>query len=279
MSDRKSLISDLPSVKFDGIWRVLGMIPSTLESKKNFPLFSSMMSPNNLNPSLWQETDFEWYKLNVWNQHMTSSCVAQSTTMGFQYCVKQLGKDFFELNPYFAYAFINNDKDRGAMITDAMRALQRFGCCLKEDLPLKVTFRRQLPAKAIENAKRFKLLKAYLCNNFEQICSAITLGFVVPLGIWVDNNFAKLDKEGISGTPVGRSGGGHAILGMGLKKSKRYGWVIKIQNSWGERFGMKGFSYIHKGHFERMHPDAFAIQSVNDDPLDATPENEVPIVK
>lgn len=36
MSKNSSLVSDLPSVKFDGIWRVLGMIPSTLESKKTF---------------------------------------------------------------------------------------------------------------------------------------------------------------------------------------------------------------------------------------------------
>lgn len=238
-----------------------------------------MVNSFHLSSDSWQEIDLEWYKLNTWNQLMSSSCVGQSSTMGLQYCVKQLGKDFFELNPYFTYALINNDRDQGAMISDAMRALQNFGCCLKEDMPLRVIYKKQLPSQAIENAKRFKLIKAYLCNNFDQICSAISLGFVVPLGIWVDQNFAKLNTEGISGTPTGRSGGGHAILGMGLKKSKKYGWLIKIHNSWGEKFGMKGFSYIHKGHFERMHPDAFAIQSVNDDPLDSTPENEVPIVR
>jgi C1A family cysteine protease len=139
-------------------------------------------------------------------------------------------------------------------------------------------FQNQFPQKAFENAKRFKLVQAFKCGSFEDICSAITLGFVCPLGIYVDQNFSRIDSDGVAGVPSGMNGGGHCILGMGLKKSSRYGWVIKIQNSWGGNFGRNGYAYIHKAHFQKMNPDAFAIQSIIDDPQDSTPIDEVPVV-
>jgi hypothetical protein len=37
---------------------------------------------------------------------------------------------------------------------------------------------------------------------------------------------------------------------------------------------MNGFAYIHKGHFQKMNPDAFAIQSITDGPQD----NDPPVV-
>lgn len=273
----KASISNLPAVPFDGVYRVLGMIPSTDESLEGFPEFGSMMAAP-LDPRQWQDIDLQWYNLPVWDQHATSSCVGQGSTMGMQYCWKQQGKPFVEFNPYFVYGFINGGRDAGAMISDSLRKLINIGTCLKNDLRQGMMFENQFPRQAVENAKRFRLIQAYRCQTFEDICSAITLGFVVPLGIWVDQNFSRIDREGVSGVPSGNSGGGHCILGMGLKRSSRYGWLIKTQNSWGRKFGMNGFSYIHKGHFRRIRPDAFAIQTTSDDPMDNDPTDDVPVV-
>lgn len=273
----KLSVSRLPSVYVDGAYRVLACIPETEESCETFPRFGSQMAAP-LDPSQWQEIDLQWYKNPIWDQSMTSSCVGQGTTAGMQMCYMQSGRPLNEFNPYFVYGLVNGGRDAGAMISDALKALIANGTCPKADLQPGMMFQNQFPQQAFANAKRFKLAQAYKCGSFEDICSAITLGFVCPLGIYVDQGFSRLDNEGVSTTPSGMQGGGHCILGMGLKKSSRYGWLIKIQNSWGTRFGMNGYAYIHKGHFQKMNPDAFAIQSVIDDPQDNTPADEVPVV-
>lgn len=274
----KLSISNLPAVLFDGFYRVLACIPETEASVAAFPRFGAFRTAGPLDPSQWMEIDLTWYKNPIWDQAMTSSCVGQGTTAGMQICYMQSGRPLTEFNPYFCYGLINGGRDAGAMISDGLKALMQYGTCPKNDLPAGVMFQNQFPQQAFVNAKRFRLAQAYKCSNFEEICSAITLGFVCPLGIYVDQNFSRVDSEGVAGTPTGMQGGGHCILGMGLKKSSRYGWMIKIQNSWGTRFGVNGHAYIHKGHFQRMNPDAFAIQSVMDDPQDVTPIDEVPVV-
>lgn len=270
-------ISSLPAVLFDGVYRVLACHEETEESCAAFPRFGSNMAAP-LDPSQWMEIDLSWYKNPIWDQAMTSSCVGQGTTAGMQICYMQSGRPLTEFNPYFCYGLINGGRDAGAMISDGLKALMQYGTCFKADLQPGMMFRNQFPQKAFDNAKRFKLVQAYKCGNFNDICSAITLGFVCPLGIYVDQNFSRLDGEGVAGMPSSMQGGGHCILGMGLKKSSRYGWLIKIQNSWGHRFGINGYAYIHRGHFQKMNPDAFAIQSIMDDPQDNTPADDVPVV-
>jgi hypothetical protein len=272
----KYSISNLPSIKFDGFYRVLACIPETSESIKEFPKFGSAMATT-LDPSQWQEIDLEWYNLPILNQGMTSSCVGHGTCSGMEMCYKQSGRPLVPFTPFFAYGLINGGRDAGAQISDALKALMQYGICRLGDIPAGTMFQNQFPPTAFEIAKRFKLAQAYHCQTFEDICSAITLGFVCPLGLYVGNNFPNLDSEGVAPLPAG-GGGGHCVLGMGLKKSAKYGWLIKIQNSWGSNFGKNGHCYLQRGHFNMMNPDAFAIQAIIDDPQDNTPADEVPIV-
>lgn len=123
----------------------------------------------------------------------------------------QSGRPKMQFNPYFVYGLINGGRDAGAMISDALRALMQYGVCQQEALPSGVMFQNQFPPQAFENAKRFKLIKAYRCANFNEICSAISVGYVCPLGILVGQNFPQIDSEGVAPLPNG-GGGGHCVL-------------------------------------------------------------------
>lgn len=270
-------ISSLPAVKFDGFYRVLGCIPETEESLDSFPLFGSQFAAP-LDQSQWREIDLSWYSPDILDQKATSSCVGHGCCSGMEMCWLQSGRPYQRFNPYFIYGLINGGKDAGAMISDGLKALMQYGVCMREALQAGVMFKNQFPQSAFNNAGRFKLVQAYRCATFEDICSALTLGFVCPLGIMVGQNFSNVDSEGIAPLPNG-GGGGHCVLGVSLKKHSRYGWLIKIQNSWGRNFAKSGYCYIHKGHFQSMRPDAFAMQSIADDPQDSTPVDEVPVVK
>ncbi len=269
----KFSISNLPSVLFDGVYRVLGLIPSSPESLLGFPNFSSIQG---LDPAQWQEIDLQWYNPPILDQGSTSACAPHASTSGMEMCYLQSGRLLREFNPFFVYALVNNGRDAGSMLSDCMRAMMQYGICPKEDMPAGAMFQQQIPQQAYANAKRFLLINAFRCQNFDEICSAISLGFVCPLGLLVGSNFASVDSDGVCPLPNG-GGGGHAVLGMGLKKNSKYGWLIKIKNSWGPRFGNQSYAFLRREALNYMPTDAFAIQSVIDDPQDNNPSN-VPVV-
>lgn len=265
-------ISRLPSIKFDGQYRVLGCIPS--DDNHDFANFGSQVFAQ----AALREIDLApVYNNRILNQGSTSSCVGHGAGSGMELVWKQQGNPAQNFSPYFIYGLINGGRDAGAMISSSLMALKRYGACPEGVLPRGVMFQSQFTQEAYNQAARFKLFMAYKCNSFDEICQAINLGFCCPLGIMVGDDFANVDSNGVC--PLYRSGGGgHCILGVGIKQHPRYGWTIKIQNSWGTNFGIGGYAYLRREHFSRMHPDAFAIQSAYDDPQDSNPEDDVPVV-
>lgn len=269
-------ISNFPAVKFDGEYRVLACIPS--DDNHDFgdwnEYFGNIQGADTFQ---LREIDFSWLHNRILNQGQTSSCVGHCAAEGMEIVWRQAGHEPQLFTPYFTYAQINNGRDAGAMISNALMSLKRDGGCPANLLEDKVYYKNNLPQQAVQAAQRFKIFKGLQCSSFDAICQAINLGFGTPLGIMVGQNFPKLDSDGIAPLPNG-GGGGHCLLGVGLKQHQRYGWLIKVQNSWGEKYGLKGFCYLHKGHFQYMQIDAFAIQAVFDDPQDSTPNDEVPTV-
>lgn len=271
----KQSVSLLPSIKFDGEYRVLGCIPS--DDNHDFPMFGSQVFGQAQHEL--REIDLApVYNNRILNQGSTSACAGFACASGMETVWKQLGNKAQDFTPFFTYGLINNGRDAGAMISHGLMALKRYGACPTGVLPNGVMFQNQFSQEAFKQAMRFRLSLAFKCGNFDEICQAINLGFCCPLGIMVGDNFSNVDNDGVA--PLRTSGGGgHAILGLGLKKNPRYGWTIKIQNSWGTRFGINGFAYLRREHFNLMSPDAFAIQAAFDDPQDTNTEDDVPVVR
>lgn len=255
-------VSEHPAIYYDGFYRVLSCIPSSEESASKFSTFQSAF--RNISAADFQEIDLSYLKPPIKDQKATSACVGFSTSSGMDSVWMQMGREL-ELcfSPFFTYGIINGNRDAGAMISDALRSLMENGICRVGDLPAGAMFQRQFPQSAFEIAKKYKLKEAFRCQSFEDICAAISLGFFVAFGIMVGSNFPALDRESVAPLPNGR-GGGHALLGVGLKRSERYGMVIKTQNSWSGNFGLGGYCYLRKEHFSQINPDAFAYRYMND---------------
>lgn len=264
-----------PSIYFDGYYRVLSHQLSPVDD--SFPYFAE--SGQGFSGTL-QEIDMSWEGHRILNQKSTSSCVAHATTAGMEILYNQRQNIKESFNPFFHYAFINGGKDAGAFISDSLTAMKQYGICELGAFPSdKVYYKNSLTKSAYENAARFKLEKGYRCTTFEEVCSALSIGFVVNIGILVGSNFSKVDSEGIAPLPNG-GGGGHSMLACGLKKHSKYGWLVKLQNSWGTNFGMNGYCYVRKEHFAYYSRlDCFAFQGVIDDPKDPNAQDDVPTVK
>lgn len=265
-------VNTLPSVEFEGRYYVLGCLAA--KPMCGLPEFEAA---NQVLPeSEWREIDLSHYGVPILDQAMTSSCVGHAADSAVEIAWAQAGKPLKRFSPYFIYGNINGGRDQGAIISDAMESLLADGVAPLETMPRGVMYRNQFPTAAVMAAKRFRATKAWVCRTWEAICTSITLGRPTPLGILVGQNFPNLDSDGVAPLPNG-GGGGHAILGLGLRRHPRRGWQIKIQNSWSARFGMGGFCYITRNHFQYMMIDAFSLVATMDDPMDDTPVDEVPV--
>jgi C1A family cysteine protease len=267
-------MSDLPSIEFDGIYRVLGCLPNT--QKNVYPKLSASFRGAASFPI--QEIDFSWFKNRIMNQGATNSCVGHGSIAAMETSYKQAGNVATEFSPYFTYAQINNGYDDGANIIAALKSLENIGAAPLADIPKGAMYKKQMPKQAYEDAARFKLTKAFECESFEDILQALVLGFPVVFGIDVGNNFSSVDANGVP--PIRfRSAGGHCMCAVGIKKNPTYGWTIRTQNSWGTNFGINGYCYLTKDHFANNDYGAFAVQSIMDDPLDKDPSDDVPTIK
>jgi C1A family cysteine protease len=264
-----------PSIYFDGYYRILSHTPSP---EDDTPIFGDHFK--SFNASALQEIDLSWQGNRILNQKSTQSCVGHATTAGMEILYKQRQNIAKNFNPFFHYALINGGSDDGAYISDSLKMAQQYGICEASVFPAdRVYYKNSLTKAAYDNAARFKLDKAYRCTTFDEVCQALNLGFVVNIGILVGSNFARVDSEGIAPLPNG-GGGGHSMLACGLKKHSKYGWLIKLQNSWGSNFGQGGYCYTRKEHYDCYRKlDCFAFQGVIEDPLDKDKTDDVPVVK
>lgn len=147
----------------------------------------------------------------VANNIIVHNCVGHGCCSGSEMAWVQAGLPLQEFSPWFLYGLINGGRDQGASISDALTALQSNGICPKNDIPAGEMFSQQFPANAFTDATKYKVIKAFHCAAFNDICSAISLGFPTPLGIYVGNNFPQLDSEGVAPLPNG-GGGGHCVM-------------------------------------------------------------------
>lgn len=259
------------AIKVDGLWRGLGC--QQLMKASSYPSFFESFESAQSQPI--SEIDLSEFANRIMDQGQTSSCVGQASAAAMEIAWRQAGNNPLEFSPWFVYSQINNNRDNGANIGDALEVMQDSGIAPRSTIPTVTLWKKNIPQIAYTEATRYKVFKAFDCNGYEEVLAAINLGFPVVLGIYVPSSFSNVNSEGVP--PVtGWGGGGHAMCGVGIKKSSKYGWMIKTQNSWGTRFGMNGYCNLIKQHFGSNGYGCFAVQALKDDPKDDT--NDVPVV-
>lgn len=267
--------SGLPMIEQAGEFRVLGLLPP----HKLCALPDWGASRPVLPAGQWQEIDLDGtYGLRVLDQRKQNSCVGHAVCSGMEEAWQSTGQPFQAFSPTFIYGLINGGKDQGAVISDALVAVKTYGICLENEVPHELIYRQQFPASAFATAKRFKLAEAFKCFSYEEICTALSLGRSVVVGVYVGRNFGDLDDEDTVPARPDVVIGGHAILLTGMKNTRKYGLIPRGHNSWSERWGRKGKFNLPKTYIDAMpYIDAFALEIVYDDPQDSS--TDVPIAR
>lgn len=229
-----------------GVERKLGCWPRTTPPGEAYPVFGSR-GPTRLIPrSEWREVDWSHFVDWVLDQGNTGACNAFAAVQCVHVLRRMAGLPPVRLSPGNLYGRINGGRDAGSTLVDSIRELEARGVCRAELVPELEWRPHRWPPEWQEDAKKFRVLEAWDCPSFNHMASAIQLGFPVNLGILIGNNFIP----GSDGWIPPRSGaaGGHAMCGIGLLR-KGSSWGIKVVNSWGSRWGIRGFAVIPESYF------------------------------
>jgi Intein splicing domain len=197
------------------------------------------------------------------------NCVGHGAASGLMLARAFAGMTFQHLSPCFIYAQINGGRDAGANISDSMEVLRKTGVSLETEVPEGVIYKNRIPPTAYETAKRFKAFDCYSVSTWEEIGTALQLGYVVVDSIRVGSGFNNLDSEGVP--PVSPGMGNHCTMGgEAMKRMKNGQWKWLKRNSWA-LWGLRGKYWGVRAHIERQsYFDAFAIKAAASDPLDPT---------
>lgn len=263
-------MSSLPFIVSGGHKRYLACLPPRADFG-GLPKFTAAPGARIIPRSQWKPIDRRWLftKAYILDQNGHGSCVGNGSAGALRKARWLAGQADIELSPAALYAQINGGSDNGAVISDALTALQQTGTCRYTMVGEEPIYLRQLPAGWQEDAARFRIAQAYHCQTFDAIASAIQLGFMVVYGIMVGANFEHFDRYGVAGVSPGP--GNHCMHADGMVPLPDGRWVLDDSNSWGPDWGpsQDGRCYLcedHFGHGDQF--DAFAIVSATEDPND-----------
>lgn len=235
---------------------------------------------NVLPQSEWKENSLKAANVPIRDQKQFGSCGGQSSCESFMYARAIRGLKPVILSATFIYGLCNGGKDAGSRVTDCVNVLKTYGTCLDSQVPYNMIYRTQFPQAAFDTAQHYKALEVYKINTYEELITALVLGFPCVTGIAVGQNFVhnQLSPYGIAPLP-NIVAGGHALCIMGIKYLENK-WVLEFQNSWSKTWGLDGFAYLQKGNFNPGYGfgfDTYAICSVLADPKEDNEGLLVPV--
>ena len=133
------------------------------------------------------------------NQQSHGSCVGFSAAMSEMKSRTIRGQEFERLSGAYIYSWINGGVDGGAQITDALSELQNHGTCLESTVGWNSIYRWEIPSSADTEAQRFRISDGIIISTYEEMASAIQLGFIPQFAIEVGGNFENYDSEVVLG--------------------------------------------------------------------------------
>jgi C1A family cysteine protease len=209
--------------------------------------------------------------LQVENQGQIGSCQGASLSENIEYCYTVATNKVLQFSKMFAYLesqrFDNIRSDSGSTLSGGTKAVKQSGICRQEIAPYPSRYpgHSWITQEMREDASKYKLLSHTEMTSVEQIKAFIGSGIgIVQIGIsW--NNSMTPSSNGTITSFSGGGGGGHAVVfagylpdsDVGARSSAGY-WLL-LKNSWGTRWGVRGYCYVDPRAVEQMLRHQFTV--------------------
>lgn len=207
------------------------------------------------------------------NQGNQGSCVGWAVAYGlktYQQCMntnwppvadeKGKVKHGRVFSPAFIYNQINQNRDQGSKLLDALELLKSDGCATWSDFPYDdQNFTRKPDRTVRDTAKPFRISRYDAVKPFDEegIKIQLSAGYPIVFGAYIDAAFENLQKGDIW-RDITRSIGRHAMLLVGYDDKRA---AYKILNSWGAEWCDSGFGWISYNLFPRVVAEAYVCNS------------------
>ena len=189
----------------------------------------------------------------VRDQGTLGSCTAFALVAAYEYIVKRSKNKEIDLSELFAYQCARRrmpeeqrNADEGTAIYDVETAMGEDGICLESLHPYVTESLPEPSAEAVEDAQGRKITKALNVEcKLNDLKSALSQGYPVVISLRLFESFAQ-SSTGFVPHPSKdershQQHGNHAMVICGYSDAEK---VFIVRNSWGTRFGDKGYCYI-----------------------------------
>lgn len=204
------------------------------------------------------------------NQGKTGTCVAWSSTYGARTIIYAMDNHLTNqqkitqkaFSPSFIYNQIrekgSNSCKSGTYVYDAMHTLKSQGAVPLKDFAFDCSHNPDASDKSKASKYRIKdyhrLFFSSAKNKVKIIKKSIAEGnpIVVAMKIGFAFGYAKGVFRDNASASISR--GGHAMVAVGYDDDKQ---AIELMNSWGTKWGNKGFVYYHYDSFQKYCAQAY----------------------
>lgn len=211
----------------------------------------------------------------VGNQGQQGSCVAWASGYAMKSFYERVerkwgydspvqggqGKHVF--SPAFIYNQINGGRDQGSHIHRALQLMIDQGASPWKNMPYTSSdYRRRPSSSARSEAAKYKnqSYRRLPGTSITAIKSELARGNLIVFGIPIDKSFYNY-RGGVYATRSGKNFGGHALTLVGYNDSLRASngdrGAFRLINSWGTRWGEKGYGWISYRMWQRLNPQTY----------------------
>ena len=196
------------------------------------------------------KVDLREFFTPIKDQGRLGSCSSFTMVSIYEYILKKNKAQECNLSELFVYYYAHGrEKDsnsEGTSLFNNILALQTEGICLEELYPYKDNIKMQEPSVEAKNdAQNRKVKKALnVQKDIKHIQSALSQGYPVAISLRIFESFTPV--SGFIQRPTNdeistNEYGNHAMVICGYSEEEK---IFIVRNSWGTKFGDKGYCYI-----------------------------------
>ena len=160
-------------------------------------------------------------------------------------------------SPAFVYNQLNNGRNAGIYFGDALNLMQDVGAVPLRAMPYDFRdYVSQPDSEALADAPTHRILSWRKVDHKDliEIKSQLNAGYPVMIGARIDDAFMVAGKNYVWRDSSGTQRGAHAMLVVGYDDDRH---ALRLQNSWGERWGDGGYAWVDYDYFPRVVREAY----------------------
>ena len=194
--------------------------------------------------------DLREFFTSIKDQGQIGACTVFSIASIFEYILKKNSQNVVDLSESFVYYNVRHEngaelQDTGSSFQDVIMSIGEKGICTESLHPYSLPLSSEPSEEAYLDGKKRRITKALNVNVSENdIKSAIQEGYPVAVSLKIYDSFNS--TSGFVSRPTEKEMessdfGYHAMVVVGYSDETKF---FIVRNSWGEKFGDKGYCYI-----------------------------------